>query len=489
MRWPTLKSLVAMSAAGLTAFHSFERELPTPPSTSTAAVVAANDQDPKGRPAPTQIQAGQGCATTGCHDALTKGEFVHGPVAVQQCAACHAQPDPQKHAFEKTAQPAQLCVKCHQLNLHETVHKPVAEGNCTACHDPHHSQTKALLKQVDERTTCGQCHEQAQATHKKFVHGPVAAGACTLCHNPHSGYYPKLLDKQGSEVCLKCHTDMEQMLRGAKHWHRPVSENCANCHDAHASDHPFQLKNERQDLCLDCHTAKKEEIASATVFHEALTQNEGCGNCHNTHASRFPKLLDKPVMEICVGCHDKPQKRPDGTMVAAIGKHIADHKFVHGPIREGDCSGCHNPHGSKNFRLLREPYPQEFYAPFDLATYTLCFQCHDGRVFTEPATTTLTKFRNGDKNLHFVHVNKDTKGRTCRACHDTHASDLPKHMTDKVPFGGWEIPIQFEQAATGGSCAPGCHKPRAYDYVQALPNYQKAGIPADPKDAKEGAGR
>ena len=62
-------------------------------------------------------------------------------------------------------------------------------------------------------------------------------------------------------------------------------------------------------------------------------------------------------------------------------------------------------------------------------------------------------------------------------------------MTDKVPFGGWEIPIQFEQAATGGSCAPGCHKPRAYDYVQALPNYQKAGIPADPKDAKEGAGR
>jgi predicted CXXCH cytochrome family protein len=151
---------------------------------------------------------------------------------VQQCAACHAQPDATKHAFDKVPQASELCVRCHQLNLHATVHKPVAEGNCTACHDPHHSQTKALLKQVDERSTCGQCHEQAQATHKKFVHGPVAAGGCTLCHNPHSSYYPKLLDKQGSEVCLKCHTDMEQMLRGAKHWHRPVSENCANCHDA-----------------------------------------------------------------------------------------------------------------------------------------------------------------------------------------------------------------------------------------------------------------
>jgi len=69
-------------------------------------------------------------------------------------------------------------------------------------------------------------------------------------------------------------------------------------------------------------------------------------------------------------------------------------------------------------------------------------------------------------------VNKDTKGRTCRACHKTHASNLPKHMAEKVPFGGWEIPINFKKTGTVGSCAPGCHKPRSYDPVNPLPNFQ-----------------
>jgi len=433
-------------------------------------------QDPAARPvAPTAIAGATSCATTECHGNLTKGAFVHGPVAVQQCTACHVQGDPQKHTFQKLGNPAETCTKCHQLGLRQTVHKPVADGNCTACHDPHHSKNKALLRGDDEKATCGQCHEQARASTKKFVHGPVAAGACTLCHSPHSSFYPKLLDKKGSEACLKCHKDLEQTLRGSTHWHRPVSEDCAKCHDAHASDHPFQLRNERQELCLDCHTAKKEEIAGATVFHEALTTKDGCKNCHNTHASRFAKLLDKPVIELCLQCHNEPQKRPDGTMVLAMGKHLADSKFLHGPIREGDCSSCHNPHGSKNFRLLKQSYPQGFYAPFDLQAYNLCFGCHDSRVFTEPQTNALTNFRNGEKNLHFVHVNKETKGRTCRACHDTHGSNLPKHMQEKVPFGGWDIPINYKAMVTGGQCAPGCHQQRAYDYTRALPNYQLPG--------------
>jgi predicted CXXCH cytochrome family protein len=431
------------------------------------------DPQPAARRAPTTLAANQGCAATACHDDLTKGQFVHGPVAVQQCIACHVQPQPLAHRFEPPAGGAKSCVRCHAMQLREHVHQPVADGNCTVCHDPHHSQSKALLRERDEKATCGQCHPQAQAQQKKFVHGPVAAGACTLCHNAHSAYYPKLMNKKGSEACLVCHTDLEQALRGSKHWHRPVSEDCALCHDAHASDHQFQLKQERKALCLGCHEAKKAEIASATVYHEALTTDAGCSNCHNTHASRFPKLLDKPVLELCVSCHDKPQQRPDGTVVKAIGKQLADSKYLHGPIREGDCSSCHNPHGSKNFRMLRHEYPQDFYAPFDLETYNLCFSCHDGRVFTEPKTETLTRFRNGDLNLHFVHVNKETKGRTCRACHDTHASNLPRHMMEKVPFGGWEIPINFEAVATGGACAPGCHKERAYDWAKALPDFDR----------------
>ena len=72
-------------------------------------------------------------------------------------------------------------------------------------------------------------------------------------------------------------------------------------------------------------------------------------------------------------------------------------------------------------------------------------------------------FRDGDLNLHWVHVNRE-KGRTCRACHEVHASSNPFHIRDSVPFGRdkWELPINYEINDTGGSCAPGCHSAQIY---------------------------
>jgi len=106
-----------------------------------------------------------------------------------------------------------------------------------------------------------------------------------------------------------------------------------------------------------------------------------------------------------------------------------------------------------------------FYTKFDLKKYDLCFTCHEANIVLTSKTTTLTNFRNGEVNLHFVHVNRDDKGRSCKTCHDVHASNLPNHMALSVPFegSGWAMPIEYEKSATGGSCAPGCHKPRTYD--------------------------
>ena len=124
----------------------------------------------------------------------------------------------------------------------------------------------------------------------------------------------------------------------------------------------------------------------------------------------------------------------------------------------------HDPHGGATFSLLREPYPREFYAPFKLESYGLCFRCHLAETFTTQSTETLTRFRDGAKNLHFLHVNRD-KGRTCRACHETHASNLPVHMASDVPFGDWALPIGFEPLTDGGKCAPGCHAPKEYHHA------------------------
>ena len=56
------------------------------------------------------------------------------------------------------------------------------------------------------------------------------------------------------------------------------------------------------------------------------------------------------------------------------------------------------------------------------------------------------------------------KGRTCRICHEPHASNGEKLISKEgAQFGEWKIPINFKITSTGGSCAPGCHREFKYD--------------------------
>jgi len=119
--------------------------------------------------------------------------------------------------------------------------------------------------------------------------------------------------------------------------------------------------------------------------------------------------------------------------------------------------------------MLRKNFPPVFYAPFDIDNYELCFNCHEKTLVLDPKTTTLTGFRNGDQNLHYVHVNKK-KGRTCRACHDAHATNNPRHIRDAVPFGAWDLPVGFSISENGGSCLPGCHQKFSYDRKEPVKN-------------------
>ncbi len=136
---------------------------------------------------------------------------------------------------------------------------------------------------------------------------------------------------------------------------------------------------------------------------------------------------------------------------------------MHGPVGQKDCRGCHSIHGSEHFRLLAKEYPPQFYAPFSKDNYELCFSCHPESLVLTRETDNLTNFRNGNLNLHYLHVNKSRRGRTCRSCHATHASNLPKHIRASVPYGKWELPVGFTKSETGGNCKSGCHLPKDYD--------------------------
>ncbi len=414
-------------------------------------------QDPSHEP-PHELPADQTCLD--CHDSLLRGKLIHEPVEKQTCEVCHPQPDAKLHVFETDSDQTAACAACHDQAVGSTVHQPVMEGDCTSCHDPHHSQGRGLLRIDDQAELCATCHEDSPDFRVEFLHGPAAAGLCSLCHQPHASDQPQLLIEDLVSQCLYCHTDRSDLLDGAENIHLPVDEDCSLCHDAHASPNRYQLLYEGKKLCFQCHDSVKQKT-NLSVDHAPINDERSCLTCHQPHHSDLPFLQTRHVDEMCLSCHTEAVETNDGTRLAAMGEKLA-HKYRHGPIREGNCSACHDPHGSEDFRILRRAYPATFYAAFNPKLYRLCFGCHDENTFLEEFTTTTTDFRDDDLNLHYLHVNRETKGRACRACHETHASDQSKHLAATVPFGGWEMPMNFKKNEQGGSCAPGCHSAKTY---------------------------
>ncbi len=161
--------------------------------------------------------------------------------------------------------------------------------------------------------------------------------------------------------------------------------------------------------CLACHQRLKKE----NFVHAALDM--GCISCHSTiDAKKVPhrktgktaKGLSAEQPELCYGCHD-------ATLFAK--------KNVHAAVSMG-CTGCHNPHSSKNEKLLRADVPK------------LCFGCHDASAFKGKV------------------VHAPVAAGMCVSCHSPHSSDfmavLVKNPYDLCLDCHPEIP-QKQHAVTG----------------------------------------
>jgi predicted CXXCH cytochrome family protein len=135
--------------------------------------------------------------------------------------------------------------------------------------------------------------------------------------------------------------------------------------------------------------------------------------------------------------------------------------FPHSAISLGGCASCHQAHGSDFRELLVDRFPEEDYLPAVTENFELCFLCHDTGIMDQEETESATGFRDGKKNLHWLHIN-GTKGRNCRMCHNMHGSLQPYLVEDRVRFGEWVMEMNFVPEEQGGSCLPGCHGKLAY---------------------------
>ncbi len=364
--------------------------------------------------------------------------------------------------------------------LQKYLHEPFKMGACQICHTTDSSKPGALIKKSIE-DICYSCHKTRYT--KKFDHKPVKDGKCLDCHDPHQSNTKKLLKAESvNNLCMSCHDkkgthkfkakkqfiDMNKAVK-----HEPiVKKSCLECHDAHTANHKGLLNlDAKMDLCLDCHDEVKEKVLHSKFKHGGVnTSKKRCLECHDPHATHHKKLLKIDSVSTCLNCHDKQVKSDeDGGMLMNIKEHLDKNPNWHMPIqkpkKEGGCVACHDPHGSNNFSILKKSFTKNFYDNLDNKDF-FCFECHEQKKITVQYITAtdknVTNFRDGDVNLHHLHVN-DRKGRSCKACHDEHASKYKHLIRDYTDFNGIKFPLRFIDTPDGGSCAPACHKKFEYD--------------------------
>ncbi len=398
---------------------------------------------------------------TDCHSKLINKKIFHA--AADDCSNCHSITVNQEHFTKKNdfalnEKMPDLCYMCHEAkNTKKNVHMPAAEGECTICHAPHSSPYVNLLTKSPTSKMCYECHD-LDISGKDFLHLPVKEGKCENCHDPHQSDNNKFLQSEKPQLCFNCH-EKQKNETNLDYVHPPFDDDCSNCHNSHKSQYKNLLTEKTPTLCFNCHEGQ-DLIQNSKSVHGVIKDKKSCSNCHSPHASKYNKFLYEENNRLCFSCHNRTIKT-EKVKIENISLKIKDAKSVHPPIEIDGCTACHNPHYSENNYLLNLKYPDKRYTEAIPENFALCFECHDSGLLTEQNTTSATNFRNGNKNMHFLHI-KGKKGRSCSLCHDIHASGNLHLIKEKSEFGNWEMDMNYKTFNNGGSCFPGCHGEKSY---------------------------
>jgi predicted CXXCH cytochrome family protein len=139
-----------------------------------------------------------------------------------------------------------------------------------------------------------------------------------------------------------------------------------------------RLRSQGAELCYACHGDLEGEYATGRV-HTAVKDGL-CTGCHDPHMAGLDKMLRAEGAQLCFPCHTEIEQK-----LAA--------EVVHAVAAEG-CDGCHDPHRGDHDNQLLEAVPE------------LCLMCHDA----------------DDSELRTSHLGADLSAADCTSCHDPHGS-------------------------------------------------------------------
>ena len=278
-------------------------------------------------------------------------------------------------------------------------------------------------------STCVECHEGYDTSLEATMHqlpsadvdAPAARVACTDCHAGDARHYeedpaafrmanPESLTAAGAaQACARCHQNTHQQNMQERNVHFENNVTCSACHKIHGSTHASLLREPQTSLCFSCHSSQAVQFAKP-YRHPLNDEVMACSECHQS-LDETRRDLSLNGSNVCMSCHDE-----------FAGPFPFEHQAtVDYSTQEGACITCHDPHGSYQPRMLKQPYePPHF---------QLCSQCH-----------TVPK--------HNFNSNHGTMwaGVACNECHtDIHGSYLNRKFLS-------------ESLQTQGCINAGCHQ-------------------------------
>jgi DmsE family decaheme c-type cytochrome len=218
---------------------------------------------------------------------------------------------------------------------------------CLDCHDDKASSLAGTAHQLSDSSSlpspvkieCMECHDGWQ-TH---INNPMP-------ENISRGDSLSLLDE--AALCSRCHQTPHQVAMVSTDPHQKAGLTCSSCHTVHYNSNKHLLKEDMDNYCLSCHQSVSMDFEKRSA-HPLNSKIITCTDCHRLAS---PEAVDFAVgMDwTCQSCHDDK-----------AGPYLYEHPVVYSYLVEGGgCTECHEPHGSVNDRLLKQPGSG------------LCLQCH-----------------------------------------------------------------------------------------------------------------
>ena len=394
----------------------------------------------------------------------------------------------------------------HDFGLDVAMGGRTVDLTCVGCHDPHNTQNARLIRE--------------EIVFSGFT-GGVRSVQVRVNANIQQGDGIKEYIGGWKDYCVACHTSMDITGGQSPYRRHPVgippglfyphtsglgmkmlpmesgNISCVSCHYTHGSPKPSLLRFESGDtpenmMCLQCHD-KDKFLQGGTGSHGGFMQNQGrCADCHDMHAKANRMLLtDATESVLCLKCHGGGNlskynvwrnltTTADASALRGTGGTFGEYTELRGgnahslhsvndeasPAPGGittkhRCGTCHNPHGSKNYRVLRTVVNNVTglyvtantdadgnFINYSTGFVRFCSACHtdysstddgNGNWIRHPVGIRLTdypaEYYNFWTNTSYRPKVELEKGETvsCVSCHYAHGSAEPANL--KFPGG------------------------------------------------------